>query len=82
MPYKDFERDNALHRALKMSKLFKAGVFDDIVDAINQPLNKPKFDAACNKAKLDDKEKAWLWNYLKECGNYWKDVPEAAGTGW
>jgi hypothetical protein len=86
-------RFRALHRALKMNKLFNKGTFDDIMNAVYKG-SFNDFEKACKKApaNLADEEIAWLWNYLKHCldeqhkddeGGWGpvKDEP-AAQTGW
>ena len=84
--YTDLQRDKALHRALKWTKLFQKKNFDDILNAIYPVADKVKFDAACNNIPgLTPEEKAWLWNYLKNCNDLWNPtnvLEAAAGTPW
>jgi hypothetical protein len=84
-------RFRALHRALKMNKLFKKDTFDAIMPAVYSK-DGGKFKTACKKAKLADEEIDWLWNYLVHCMDKehsndtggWGPVDDepAAQTGW
>jgi hypothetical protein len=68
----DRQRDKALQRALKFTKLFQEETFEDILKVLNTPTTIPgaarpvEFDTACNNAKIrDPADQAWLWNYLR-----------------
>ena len=84
-------RFRALHRALKMNKLFKKNTFDDIMTAVYNK-DDGAFKTACRKAKLENVEIDWLWNYLQHCKDVesqneeggWGPIDDepAAQTGW
>jgi len=89
MVYDQVQRDKALQRALKWTKLFKKAHFDPICDAITAASEEDKrkfFDDACdNIPGLTTDEREWLWNYLSHCGALWDKtgvLEAAAGTPW
>jgi hypothetical protein len=85
MEITDKDRALAMDRALIMAVLFKKDYFEEIVLAINHLGNpemkaraEPMFFEAVKEAPLTQKQKEWLWNYLKNynSANNW------TGTGW
>ncbi len=83
--YSQKDRNLALQRALKWTKLFSPNFFDNIVDAAIAGDSNAFNTAVQNVTGMSAKEKEWLWNYLQHCGTLWKDndvFEAAAGTGW
>jgi hypothetical protein len=81
----------ALARAMKFQPLFRSEYFDEIVQSIqiaDETDRQNAFDSAVAGIKwLTPAEKTWLWNYLKNCGNFWSDPNvldgfAPASTGW
>jgi hypothetical protein len=75
------DRALAMDRALIMSELFQEENFEKIVEIINRPKsdrNREKdFMNAC-PSTISDRQKTWLWNYLK---NYDPSL-NWASSGW
>lgn len=91
MVYTQQERNKAMQRALKWTRLFNPNHFDEILDAIVGPnrdgtYNANDLDTALgNIAGITTEEKAWLKNYLMHCSTLWDTdnvLEAAAGTGW
>jgi hypothetical protein len=85
------QRDKALQRALKFTKLFQEETFENVLDSLAmlpESVAKTNFNAALDEAGIKAQEdKDWLYHYLQHMnedgGKYWKAAKDvAAGTGW